>query len=186
MNPVPTDSSNTPARESQALPTTWAWLSVLVGWAAGTTGFAIGVRTGLLPTSYRIELSELSWGAVPGRFVVAVVAELRVYGFWGCEGRFAELLRILEKRGESVGGEDAGGVGYQICATNLALRGRVVRSIGEEGRIGSRRSSDQRRGCCRICATNLAARRAGSSGGRCSCRISVTNLATKFMKWMDW
>jgi hypothetical protein len=41
---------------------------------------------------------------VPGQVVVAVVAELRVYGFWGCEGRFAELLRILEKKDESVRG----------------------------------------------------------------------------------
>ena len=41
---------------------------------------------------------------MPGRIVVAVVAEYRVYEFWGCEGRFAELLRILETKGESVGG----------------------------------------------------------------------------------
>jgi hypothetical protein len=41
---------------------------------------------------------------VPGRIVVVVVAELRVYDFWGCEGSFAELLRILEKNGESVCG----------------------------------------------------------------------------------
>jgi hypothetical protein len=41
---------------------------------------------------------------VPGRIVVAVVAELMVYGFWGCDGRFAELLRILEEKGEPVRG----------------------------------------------------------------------------------
>jgi hypothetical protein len=35
---------------------------------------------------------------VPGQIVVAVVAELTVHGFWGCEGRFAKLLRILEKK----------------------------------------------------------------------------------------
>jgi hypothetical protein len=36
---------------------------------------------------------------VPGQIVVAVVAELTLYGFWHCEGLFAELLRILEKDG---------------------------------------------------------------------------------------
>jgi hypothetical protein len=33
---------------------------------------------------------------VPNRIVIAFVAELRLYGFWGREGCFAELLRILE------------------------------------------------------------------------------------------
>jgi hypothetical protein len=36
--------------------------------------------------------------------VIAVVAEIRLYGFCGREGCFAELLRILEKKCESVGG----------------------------------------------------------------------------------
>ncbi len=40
---------------------------------------------------------------MPGRIVVAVVAELRVYGFWGLEERFAELLRILEMKSGVVG-----------------------------------------------------------------------------------
>jgi hypothetical protein len=31
------------------------------------------------------------------QILVAVVAELRLYGIWPAEGRFAELLRILEK-----------------------------------------------------------------------------------------
>ena len=41
---------------------------------------------------------------MPGRIVVAMVAELRVQGFLGSEESFAELLRILEKQGESVRG----------------------------------------------------------------------------------
>jgi hypothetical protein len=49
---------------------------------------------------------------VPGRIVVAVVAELKVYGFWGCEGRFAELLGILENDG-------AAGFGGERCASWL-------------------------------------------------------------------
>ena len=35
---------------------------------------------------------------VPNRIAVAFVAELRVYGFWILKGRFAELLRILERK----------------------------------------------------------------------------------------
>jgi hypothetical protein len=41
---------------------------------------------------------------VPSQILVAVVAKLTLYGFWGGEGRFAELLRILEKKYESVRG----------------------------------------------------------------------------------
>src|SRR5262245_59821777 len=51
---------------------------------------------------------------VPNRIVVAFVAELKVYEFWGLKGRFAELLRILERK--------LGGKCSQTCATNLATR----------------------------------------------------------------
>ena len=37
--------------------------------------------------------------AVPGQILIAFVAKLTLYGFWPGEGRFAELLRILEKDG---------------------------------------------------------------------------------------
>jgi hypothetical protein len=37
--------------------------------------------------------------AVPNQILIAFVAKLRLYGFWRGEGRFAELLRILEKDG---------------------------------------------------------------------------------------
>jgi hypothetical protein len=36
---------------------------------------------------------------VPNQILIAFVAKLRLYGFWRGEGRFAELLRILEKDG---------------------------------------------------------------------------------------
>jgi hypothetical protein len=36
---------------------------------------------------------------VPGQIVIAFVAKLTLYKFRGSEGRFAELLRILEKDG---------------------------------------------------------------------------------------
>ena len=36
---------------------------------------------------------------MPGQIVIAFVAKLKLYGFWRGEGRFAELLRILEKDG---------------------------------------------------------------------------------------
>jgi hypothetical protein len=36
---------------------------------------------------------------VPVRILVAFFAKLKVYRFWGGEGLFAELLRILEKVG---------------------------------------------------------------------------------------
>jgi hypothetical protein len=108
---------------------------------------------------------------VPGRIVVAVVAELTVYGIVGREGRFAELLRILETKCES--------------RWLPKLRGE----FGDEVRCrpdGSRRSSVRWRGSSRICATNLAARCAGPNGGRSCCRISAMNLATKSMEWMGW
>ena len=61
---------------------------------------------------------------MPGRIVVAVVAGLAVYGFLGCEGRFAELLRILEEKGEPVhgviGGRQRGCC--RISVTNLATK----------------------------------------------------------------
>ena len=45
---------------------------------------------------------------MPGRIVVAVVAELTLYGIGAREGCFAELLRILETKYElaRIGGED--------------------------------------------------------------------------------
>jgi len=39
---------------------------------------------------------------VPVRILVAFVAELKLYRFWGGEGLFAEFLRILEKMGDKV------------------------------------------------------------------------------------
>ena len=36
---------------------------------------------------------------MPGQILIAFVAEFRLYGFWGGDGLFAELLRILEKDG---------------------------------------------------------------------------------------
>jgi len=36
---------------------------------------------------------------VPGQILIAFVAEFRLYGFWGGDGLFAELLRTLEKDG---------------------------------------------------------------------------------------
>jgi hypothetical protein len=36
---------------------------------------------------------------VPGQILIVFVAELTLYGFWGVDGQFAELLRILEKDG---------------------------------------------------------------------------------------
>jgi hypothetical protein len=41
--------------------------------------------------------------AVPSRILIAFVAELRVYGFWGVDGQIAEFRRILEEpaRGQS-------------------------------------------------------------------------------------
>jgi hypothetical protein len=74
--------------------------------------------------------------AVPGQIVVAVVAELRVYRFLGCDGRFAELLRILEKKCEWVGGEDGNRVCCRIGATNLATRRGFGRSVRGAVRIG--------------------------------------------------
>ncbi len=40
--------------------------------------------------------------------MIVVVAELNMYGFWGLQGRIAELLRILETKFElaRIGGED--------------------------------------------------------------------------------
>ena len=37
---------------------------------------------------------------VPDQILNAFVAKLRLYGFWGGEGVFTELVRILEKMGE--------------------------------------------------------------------------------------
>jgi hypothetical protein len=39
---------------------------------------------------------------VPGEIVVAFVAKLTLYGFWPADGLFAELLRILENRGDTL------------------------------------------------------------------------------------
>jgi hypothetical protein len=68
----------------------------------------------------------------------------RVYGFWGCEGRFAELLRILEKKGESVWRRDADRLCCRICATNLATRSGVGRSV--RGAVGRARCNDGSQG----------------------------------------
>jgi hypothetical protein len=40
---------------------------------------------------------------VPGQIVIAFVAELKVYEFWRGRRLFAELWRILEKKGALVG-----------------------------------------------------------------------------------
>jgi hypothetical protein len=46
---------------------------------------------------------EISRGfVVPGEIVVAIVAKLPLYGFWPAERLFAELLRILENRGDTL------------------------------------------------------------------------------------
>jgi uncharacterized protein YfaQ (DUF2300 family) len=73
---------------------------------------------------------------VPGQIVVAVVAELRVYRFLGCEERFAELLRILEKKCECGGRDDENRVCCRIGATNGATRRGVGRSVRGAVRIG--------------------------------------------------
>ena len=50
---------------------------------------------------------------MPDQILVACFPELRVYGFWGGKGHFAELLKILEKEGATGWGEspDGGSVG---------------------------------------------------------------------------
>ena len=57
---------------------------------------------------------------VPGQILIAFVAKLKLYGFWRGEGRFAELLRILEKDG----------------ATGLGGWQRAVRIVGIGGPVG--------------------------------------------------
>jgi hypothetical protein len=52
----------------------------------------------------------------------------------GCEGRFAELLRILEKKWG--GGDDENRDCCRIGATNLATRRGVGRSVRGAVRIG--------------------------------------------------
>jgi hypothetical protein len=48
---------------------------------------------------------------VPVQILVAVVAELKLYGIWPVEGRFAELWRILEMDGRAMfGGRGALGL----------------------------------------------------------------------------
>ena len=84
---------------------------------------------------------------MPDGIVVVIVAELRVYGFWGREGRFAELLKILEKKGEPVDGAVARKLPNWRDEFGYAARCRLV---------GSRRSWDWWRRCCRIGVTNLA------------------------------
>ena len=39
---------------------------------------------------------------VPSRILIAFVAELRVYGFWGVYGQIAEFRRILEEPGAAM------------------------------------------------------------------------------------
>lgn len=53
---------------------------------------------------------------VPGQILIAFVAKLKRYGFWPGEGRFAELLRILEKEGATGWGGSILG-----CPTSNAL-----------------------------------------------------------------
>jgi hypothetical protein len=65
--------------------------------------------------------------------VIAVVAELKVYEMWVGDGRFAELLRILEKKRRWVA---AGCVGCRICATNLATKRCVGASVRGAVRFG--------------------------------------------------
>ena len=64
--------------------------------------------------------------------MVTVVAELGVYGIWGDEGRIAELLRILEKDRESVGGVARMQVAIvaELAHKYLAMRRGVGRLVG--------------------------------------------------------
>ena len=48
--------------------------------------------------------------AVPNQILIAVFAKLTLYGLWCGEGRFAELLKILENDGATGLGGWAGGL----------------------------------------------------------------------------
>ena len=75
---------------------------------------------------------------VPGRILVALVAKLRVYGFWRREGRFPELLRILEK-------DRATGLGVSEYAWRLdGIGGANWRDIG----VGYLRDGFGALACC--------------------------------------
>jgi hypothetical protein len=87
---------------------------------------------------------------VPGRIVVVLVAELTLYGFGTREGRFAELLSILEERCSRFCGVERIGI--------VAEFARLIWLRIFAGPIGGGR-------CCRICVTNLATSGAGPNGG---------------------
>ena len=84
---------------------------------------------------------------MPGQILVAVVAELTVYRFRGCDGLFAELLRILEKDGAAgfggvpgalrIGGADRSGwlflVGVGRCFAFELFGLVLVEEAFEEG-----------------------------------------------------
>jgi hypothetical protein len=68
---------------------------------------------------------------VPDQILIACVAKLRLYGFRRPEGRFAELLSILEKHG-------ATGLGDLQVALRIGGNGRADRSgIGETAYLRS-------------------------------------------------
>lgn len=61
---------------------------------------------------------------VPDRIVVAFVAKLRLYGFWGGRGPFTELWRILEKK--SVAGQiRRAGLANDGCWSSGVVEGRM-------------------------------------------------------------
>ena len=74
---------------------------------------------------------------MPGQIVVAVVAELRVYRFWGGEGRFPELLRILEKECEPFAVRHGSVVKMRVAFVAELARRIWLRGVVSAGRLGT-------------------------------------------------
>ena len=70
---------------------------------------------------------------VPSRIVVAVVAELRVYGFWRREVVFAELFGILEKTAVGRGSGSLPNLRDEFGFARSLGEGRLPNLCGEFG-----------------------------------------------------